>query len=70
MTPMEFTSTVRGALQFVCDMHKDAGLKAPQHVYDALAMLDPEPDAAAPPLLRIGPGGDFVKDWPPERTTT
>lgn len=63
MTPMEFTAVARRALQFVADTYAVAELATPSEVAEALDMLDPEPEAA-PPLLRIGPGGDFVKDYP------
>lgn len=65
MTPMEFTTAARRALCFTIRMYKDAGAVPPSDMTEALAMLGPEPEAARP-LLRIGPGGDFVKDWTPK----
>ncbi len=66
MTPMEFTRTVRCALLHVVQMYDLAHRECPSDVTEALAMLDPEPEAA-PPLLQFGPGGDFVEKWTPKR---
>ncbi len=63
MTPMEFTAVARRALRFVADTYAAAELATPSDITEALEMLDPEPEASHP-LLRIGPGGDFVKDYP------